>query len=66
MGTTGFSDENIDSAFDGHKKPLRALPMLFGMKMYLAYFVGLLPFMKIPYDLAALPRLTRDYTERKI
>ena len=40
--------------------------MLFGMKMYLAYFVGLLPFMKIPYDLAALPRLTRDYTERKI
>ena len=66
VGTTSFTDENIDSAFDGHKKPLRAMPMQFGLKMYLAYFVGLLPFMKIPYDLAAMPHLTRAYTERKI
>ena len=28
--------------------------------------MGLLPFIKIPYDIAPLPLLTRDYTERRM
>ena len=67
VSTTNFNTfANIDEAFSGVNQPLFGMPAEHVMKYTLAYFCGLLPFMKIKYDVVSLPRVTRNSTERKL
>lgn len=36
------------------------------MKLVLLYWAGLLPFVRIPYDVLAAPYMTRDYLRMKL
>jgi hypothetical protein len=38
----------------------------FGMKLIFGYWLGYLPFMKIPYDAFSAPFMTRDYLRMKL
>jgi hypothetical protein len=38
----------------------------FGIKMIFAYYLGFLPFMRIPYDVFSAPYMTRDYLHMKL
>ena len=64
VGTTAFNTwDNIEEAFNGVKKPLYVMPVEHYLKYSLAFYFGLLPFLKLDYDVVSLPRISRDPTD---